>query len=197
VLSRKLAAFLGAPVVGIVLLSGCAQAGYEASGGDTAPGTGETIESVPREAVFEPDVAGYREVVSTAFAGLSQGTITPPSDIETVGFSICDAAERNETMLERNAQVTDARKAVLVTSVAMAAVRYLCPSHAAWLATEYPLSEPSAYEAALGAVLGVEMPTYEENPAPGNGYVVTCEDGTILYSGGIQGACSHHGGVAG
>lgn len=29
----------------------------------------------------------------------------------------------------------------------------------------------------------------------GNGYQVTCQDGTISMSGGIQGACSHHGGV--
>jgi hypothetical protein len=28
----------------------------------------------------------------------------------------------------------------------------------------------------------------------GNGYQVTCEDGTVSQSGGIQGACSHHGG---
>jgi hypothetical protein len=30
----------------------------------------------------------------------------------------------------------------------------------------------------------------------GEGYAVYCEDGTISYSGGIQGACSWHGGVA-
>jgi hypothetical protein len=29
---------------------------------------------------------------------------------------------------------------------------------------------------------------------PGNGYTVTFADGTISHSGGIQGACSHHGG---
>lgn len=29
----------------------------------------------------------------------------------------------------------------------------------------------------------------------GNGYKVTCQDGTTSMSGGIQGACSHHGGV--
>jgi hypothetical protein len=32
---------------------------------------------------------------------------------------------------------------------------------------------------------------------PGNGYTVTCADGSISHSGGIQGACSHHGGVVG
>jgi hypothetical protein len=32
---------------------------------------------------------------------------------------------------------------------------------------------------------------------PANGYTVTCADGSISHSGGIQGACSHHGGVAG
>jgi hypothetical protein len=31
----------------------------------------------------------------------------------------------------------------------------------------------------------------------GNGYAVICADGTISDSGGIQGACSYHGGVAG
>jgi hypothetical protein len=31
----------------------------------------------------------------------------------------------------------------------------------------------------------------------GNGYTVVCADGEISHSGGIQGACSHHGGVAG
>jgi hypothetical protein len=31
---------------------------------------------------------------------------------------------------------------------------------------------------------------------PGNGYPVRCNDGSISTSGGIQGACSHHGGVA-
>jgi hypothetical protein len=30
---------------------------------------------------------------------------------------------------------------------------------------------------------------------PGNGYTVTCADGSISHSGGIQGACSYHGGV--
>jgi hypothetical protein len=29
----------------------------------------------------------------------------------------------------------------------------------------------------------------------GNGYTVICADGSISHSGGIQGACSHHGGV--
>jgi len=32
------------------------------------------------------------------------------------------------------------------------------------------------------------------SPNQGNGYEVTCVDGSISYSGGIQGACSHHGG---
>jgi hypothetical protein len=30
---------------------------------------------------------------------------------------------------------------------------------------------------------------------PGNGYQVTCMDGSVSHSGGISGACSHHGGV--
>jgi hypothetical protein len=31
---------------------------------------------------------------------------------------------------------------------------------------------------------------------PGNGSTVLCADGSISHSGGIQGACSHHGGVS-
>lgn len=45
-------------------------------------------------------------------------------------------------------------------------------------------------------------PSYEYGGQPttedfgsGNGYVVECQDGTLSDSGGIQGACSHHGGV--
>lgn len=44
-------------------------------------------------------------------------------------------------------------------------------------------------------------PSYEYGGQPttedfwsGNGYVVECQDGTLSDSGGIQGACSHHGG---
>ncbi len=35
-----------------------------------------------------------------------------------------------------------------------------------------------------------------ENFNEGNGSVVQCADGTYSHSGGIQGACSHHGGEA-
>jgi hypothetical protein len=38
---------------------------------------------------------------------------------------------------------------------------------------------------------------YTENYGNGNGYTVVCVDGTLSDSGGIQGACSHHGGVGG
>ena len=38
---------------------------------------------------------------------------------------------------------------------------------------------------------GGNIPNYEN----GNGYRVQCTDGTYSHSGGIQGACSHHGGV--
>jgi hypothetical protein len=30
---------------------------------------------------------------------------------------------------------------------------------------------------------------------PGRGYPVTCADGSLSHSGGIQGACSYHGGI--
>jgi hypothetical protein len=36
---------------------------------------------------------------------------------------------------------------------------------------------------------------YTEDYGNGNGYTVVCADGTLSDSGGIQGACSHHGGV--
>lgn len=41
-------------------------------------------------------------------------------------------------------------------------------------------------------------PTYSPPPVipGGNGYPVVCADGSISNSGGIQGACSHHGGEA-
>jgi hypothetical protein len=39
---------------------------------------------------------------------------------------------------------------------------------------------------------GENIPNYEN----GRGYRVQCEDGTYSQSGGIQGACSWHGGVA-
>lgn len=43
------------------------------------------------------------------------------------------------------------------------------------------------------------LPTLPPDPGvigPGNGYPVICNDGSISNSGGIQGACSWHGGVA-
>lgn len=40
----------------------------------------------------------------------------------------------------------------------------------------------------------VPGPPTTENFNEGNGYVVECADGTFSHSGGIQGACSHHGG---
>ncbi len=39
---------------------------------------------------------------------------------------------------------------------------------------------------------GENIPNYDN----GRGYRVQCADGTYSQSGGIQGACSHHGGVA-
>lgn len=34
------------------------------------------------------------------------------------------------------------------------------------------------------------------NVDPGTGYMVICKDGWVSYSGGKQGACSHHGGIS-
>ncbi len=39
------------------------------------------------------------------------------------------------------------------------------------------------------------QPDYTSPERSGNGYMVFCNDGTISYSGGRQGACSWHGGV--
>jgi hypothetical protein len=50
-------------------------------------------------------------------------------------------------------------------------------------------SPPSNPE--LGAPSGGNIPSYEN----GNGYRVQCQDGMYSHSGGIQGACSGHGGV--
>jgi hypothetical protein len=47
-----------------------------------------------------------------------------------------------------------------------------------------PSNEPNYGTPSGGADLG-----------PGNGSTVVCADGSISHSGGIQGACSHHGGV--
>jgi hypothetical protein len=43
----------------------------------------------------------------------------------------------------------------------------------------------------LSPVYGQNIPNYDE----GNGYRVQCADGMYSQSGGIQGACSGHGGV--
>ena len=40
----------------------------------------------------------------------------------------------------------------------------------------------------------LDLPSF---PNRGTGYIVMCKDGWISHSGGRQGACSHHGGVAG
>ena len=49
------------------------------------------------------------------------------------------------------------------------------------------LATPSHSEAPSGE----NIPNYDN----GRGYRVLCADGTYSQSGGIQGACSHHGGV--
>lgn len=61
-----------------------------------------------------------------------------------------------------------------------------------WLeAEEEELEDDYGYEPSHG--YGGQPTT--EDFGSGNGYVVECEDGTLSDSGGIQGACSHHGGV--
>jgi hypothetical protein len=48
-----------------------------------------------------------------------------------------------------------------------------------------------------GPAVAPAAPSLPSSPPPGNGYPVVCNDGTVSTSGGIQGACSHHGGVSG
>lgn len=61
-----------------------------------------------------------------------------------------------------------------------------------WLeAEEEELEDEYGYEPSYGYR---GHPTTEDFGS-GNGYIVECEDGTMSDSGGIQGACSHHGGV--
>ncbi len=53
-------------------------------------------------------------------------------------------------------------------------------------------SAESGYDNGDGVTeAGENIPYYEE----GDGYRVQCADGTYSQSGGIQGACSHHGGI--
>jgi hypothetical protein len=54
------------------------------------------------------------------------------------------------------------------------------------------------YDAPLPAPDPSVQPPFTYTPrdlGPGDGYTVPCADGSISHSGGIQGACSHHGGV--
>jgi hypothetical protein len=62
--------------------------------------------------------------------------------------------------------------------------------------------EPDPYEYTPPPDVPEYSPDYEPSYPPttedfgqGHGYVVECTDGTLSDSGGIQGACSHHGGV--
>jgi hypothetical protein len=57
--------------------------------------------------------------------------------------------------------------------------------------SEEPDDSPEA-PALLRPSIGRNIPNYEN----GRGYRVQCADGMYSHSGGIQGACSHHGGVA-
>lgn len=52
---------------------------------------------------------------------------------------------------------------------------------------------PPSYDSGSG--YDYSSPGTTENYGSGNGYPVICADGTLSDSGGIQGACSHHGGV--
>jgi hypothetical protein len=65
-----------------------------------------------------------------------------------------------------------------------------CSYHGGESGNTYTGSDPSGSYNGSSSGSGGDL-------GPGNGYTVPCADGTISHSGGIQGACSHHGGVAG
>ena len=61
--------------------------------------------------------------------------------------------------------------------------------------TDSNVSVPSIQSPSnLEEPLVLDLPSF---PNRGTGYIVKCKDGWISHSGGRQGACSHHGGVAG
>jgi hypothetical protein len=57
---------------------------------------------------------------------------------------------------------------------------------------DYDDSAPYPDDSSGDTLPGENIPNYDN----GRGYRVQCDDGTYSQSGGIQGACSHHGGVA-
>ncbi len=90
---------------------------------------------------------------------------------------------------------------VATPSVASAATRSQPQGRAAWLVALLVLAGLVAGAWAFGVQsTSTAAPTAPYNDPGGgpqyNGYVVMCQDGWISHSGGRQGACSHHGGVA-
>jgi hypothetical protein len=69
-----------------------------------------------------------------------------------------------------------------------------CSYHGGESGNTYSGSSSGGYDSGSGGYSGSGSGT---DLGPGNGYTVPCADGSISHSGGIQGACSHHGGVAG
>ena len=70
-----------------------------------------------------------------------------------------------------------------------------CPSQGSAGSASVPSYAPPPYTPPSGPTYtppGSNIPNYEN----GNGYRVQCADGTYSQSGGIQGACSYHGGVS-
>jgi hypothetical protein len=68
----------------------------------------------------------------------------------------------------------------------------LGPDPDSGLASSGTSGSAQPYEPGTGSVPGENIPNYDN----GRGYRVQCADGMYSHSGGIQGACSHHGGVA-
>jgi hypothetical protein len=68
-------------------------------------------------------------------------------------------------------------------------------SGSGWVFWLYDGVRRGRYLSVIVSQLSSTAPSPPVIPYPGRGYPVVCADGWISHSGGIQGACSHHGGV--
>jgi len=87
--------------------------------------------------------------------------------------------------------------------IVMASVLDVCPGSLRATAANWPDMQTQLIVAGVSAEQWLQtaapsispLPTHPVAPLYGNGYAVTCGDGTTSHAGGRQGACSHHGGV--
>lgn len=192
----------GMPVVGLLLLtallSGCAP---EPDGIGANLGADEPVEvPIPAE-----DSAGYQSAIDATLTVFLPDAIGAFAEAEnlTMGRNICasaragDAPTVDQQALSQTVEGTE--QLLLYTAIAGAATAYLCPDARGWFDDELLLSDPEGFRAAMAIVLSAAgIPTGAGDVQyDGYGYEVVCADGTVSYSGGISGACSHHGGVSG